>query len=316
MLFNSKIKLLIVWIFLSTLGCSEVKTENFSKTSEKSKCELKENHYDSLTIPLFFKSLVSNHIKNFHIKDSITFHNFCKKNKVLETDSSNINRYFTISILHELFTSQTASNCSRGGILNIPYLWHWVNPNPRHGIYFTRKDELLANSPPPQGFSNYNSYADLDRTPYIFLSDLVHPESKYYSSSCDTFPTFGWCSEREMAFVALTTLLGFDGKVVAEGNHSWSEYIIPLISTDKNNILFQVTIDNTFDQTEWRIISPEDTSSWKQYFGNTNLSRWYNTKAKSKSELQKIQQHKVPDSIMSDIEKKVLKFLETQLDKG
>ena len=69
-------------------------------------------------------------------------------------------------------------------------------------------------------FLKYRSYDDIDRTPYLFLSDIVDKDLKYYSESCDTFSTFGWCSEREMAFVALITLLDFEAKVVSEGNHS------------------------------------------------------------------------------------------------
>jgi hypothetical protein len=48
-----------------------------------------------------------------------------------------------------------------------------------------------------------------------------------------------------MAFVALTNLLNFEGKVIAEGNHSWSEFIIQLKLKNKQFQNFKVKVDNT-----------------------------------------------------------------------
>ncbi len=219
---------LLLFILNSCGQSSQSKSNNRIESEGKAIYKVETCVYDSLTIPFFFKNLVKNHIKDFVIIDSLAFKEFCLAKKIKNVDSSNVEKYYTIKILHELFTSQTASDCSKGEILNIPYQWHWVQPNPRHEIYFASSKTLLKDTKPPNEFSKYNSYADIDRTPYLFLSDLVYPEFKYYSNSCDTFSTFGWCSEREMAFIALTTLLEYEGKVVAEGNHSWSEFVIPL----------------------------------------------------------------------------------------
>ena len=304
-------------ILISLISCDycTLKTKNISKTSETTDYVVKKYHYDSLTIPMFFKILIRNHAKDFYKIDSVDFIHFCSEYNIDKNYSSNIERYLTISFLHELFTSKTSSNCSKGEILNIPYQWHWVNPNPRHEIYFTSNNVLLKDTKPPPEFSKYNSFADIDRTPYLFLSDLVHSDLKYYSSSCDTFSTFGWCSEREMAFIALTKLLDFEGKVVAEGNHSWSEFVIELKSNMGQLLNFKVTVDNTFDSVDWSLIEEQQISEWKKYYGTTNLSNWYNRKAKSISELRRIENYLVLKESMNRIENKLVKYLELKINK-
>ncbi|MDY0389145.1 MAG: hypothetical protein RBT65_18905 [Methanolobus sp.] len=311
---KNTITILVLSIILNSCGHSETRTESVSENSEKTYYKVEKYHYDSLTIPIFFKTLIKNHTKDFFLIDSLEFNQFCLENNLAINDSSNIVKYFTISILHEIFTCQTASNCSRGEILNIPYQWHWTVPNPRHEIYFTNSKRLLKDIKPPKEFSKYNSYADIDRTPYLFLGDLVNSEFKYYSASCDTFSTFGWCSEREMAFVALTALLDYKGKVVAEGNHSWSEFLIPLklITGEIQN--FRVNVDNTFNSVQWTKIKQQEISEWEKYFGNTSLSVWYNQKAKSISDLRNIENHLVPNKSMSRIEHEVVEFLDIKIN--
>lgn len=45
-------------------------------------------------------------------------------------DDQNKNRVIPMIFYHLLFTCTDATNCIRGGILEIPYFWHWVSPNP------------------------------------------------------------------------------------------------------------------------------------------------------------------------------------------
>jgi len=288
------------------MDTTESKEDTFTK--------VKTYHYDSLTISLFFKNLIKNHINDFVIIDSFEFNEFCSSNDINTTDFSNVEKYYTIKVLHELFTSQTASNCSKGEILNIPYQWHWVQPNPRHEIYFTESNTLLKNTNPPKEFSRYKSYADIDRTPYLFLRDIVNSELKYYSAPCDTFSTFGWCSEREMAFIALTTLLNYEGKVVAEGNHSWSEFVIPMRLTNGGIQNFKVTVDNTFNFIDWTTIELQEIPEWKKYIGDSNLANWYNQKAKSITELRNIENHLASNKSMLRIENKLVKYLDSKIN--
>lgn len=308
---NTSFIILLSFFILNSCGYSpNPKTENISEIEEKPIRIINTYQYDSLTIPLFFKSLTQDHLQDFLVVDSLEFNKFCSVTGVNRTDSSNIERYFTIKILHKIFTCQTASNCSKGEIVNIPYQWHWVEPNPRHEIYFVSSNTRLVDTKAPKEFSKYNSYADIDRTPYLFLSDFVHPELKYYAKTCDTFSTFGWCSEREMAFVALASTLNFEGKVVAIGNHSWSEFVIPLKLNAGEIQNFKLTVDNTFNSFSWTTIEALKIPRWKEYYGNTKLSGWYNRKAKSVSELRSIENHLVSNKSMSRIENKMVVYLE------
>lgn len=307
--------LLLIFAF-TIISCKQMcGTETNDKISPINKPDFKVQvfKYDSLTIPIFFKTLIKNHRDAFFQIDSSEFYNLFIRNDIASTDTQNINKYYTIKILHDLFTSQTASNCSHGEILNIPYLWHWVTPNPRHEIYFVETNKVLCESRAPQEFSKYNSYADIDRTPFLFLSDLVNDGPKYFSKACDTFSTFGWCSEREMAFVALTNLLNFDGKVIAEGNHSWSEFIIPLKLTNGQLQNFKVKVDNTFNDVDWTKIEITEILEWRKYYGDTGLADWYNQKAKSVIELGKIRKSLASNSAMNSIENKVVNYLEGKL---
>ena len=306
------ITILLLSIILHSCGQSESKSKVIADNQEKAICNVEIFHYDSLTIPLFFEALTKNHFKDFFFIDSLKFNQFGSQSNINTTESSNIRKYFTIKILHEIFTSQTASDCSRGEIINIPYQWHWIEPNPRYEIRFTNNKNRLRDTEPPNEFSKYNSYADIDRTPYLFLSDLVNEESKYYSNSCDTFATFGWCSEREMAFIALVKLLDFEGKIVAEGNHSWSELIIPLKLNTGEFQNFKVKVDNTFNQVDWTTIASQDLTNWKGYFGNAELAGWYNQKASSNYELDRIKNHLVSDKFILRMENAIVEYLKNK----
>lgn len=309
---KNKITFLILWfIFIS---CSLSETKKLDDSNTRAKFDIKIHEYDSLTIPEFFKSLIQNHISDFYIMDSNNYNIFCQESNLLRLDSTNLLNYFSIEILHLLFTSQTASNCSRGEVLNIPYQWHWVDLNPRYKIYFTNTNKLLKDIKPSKDFVKYRSFADIDRTPYLFLSDLVDSDLKYYSESCDTFSTFGWCSEREMAFVALITLLDFEAKVVSEGNHSWSEILLPFKLSNGLFQQYQLIVDNTFNSIKRIAIMKEDVSEWRTYFGDSNHSMWYNRMANSKIELNKIKCHLASSQSMERIEKDLVKYLSKKLN--
>ena len=251
---------------------------------------VKQYTYDSSNIPSFFKAIIKNHSIDFYNLDSSEYISFCTENNLLQSDSLNYKRYFTIKTLHNLFTCNSASNCSKGKILSIPYMWHWITPNPRHQIYSTKTNLLLIQTKAPSEFAKYNSYADIDRTPYLFLSDLLQPEAKYYSEDCDTFYSFGWCSEREMAFTSLCELLGITSKVVASGNHSWTECIVSMQSNNSTTTYFLVHIDNTFDNIEWNSFSKDEITQWNKEQGKSALAKWYNQKAHSATELKKIEE--------------------------
>ena len=215
--------------------------------------------------------------------------------------------------MNELFSSLSAENGSKGRILNIPYFWHWVSPNPRHDISFSSNKTLLKATKPPIEFSKYNSFADIDRTPYLFLGDLFARKPKYFSDESGTFSSFGWCSEREMAFMALMNLFKIEGKVITSGNHSWSELIIPLKNNKDSVKNFKVTVDNTFNDIDWTIIHPTQLRSWRIKTATDKFAKWYNDKASSESELKRIKAHYVPKEATKRIEAQVVAYLNKQL---
>jgi hypothetical protein len=116
-----------------------------------------------------------------------------------------------------------------------------------------------------------------------------------------------------MAFTALMTLLNYESKVVAEGNHSWSELHIPMKLTNGTLQSFRVRVDNTFDDTKWFIINQDEVSEWKKYYGNTNQCAWYNKKAKSDLELKRIKNHIASNESMEKIEKGVVQYLKNKI---
>jgi hypothetical protein len=280
--------------------------------SKNSNCNksIIQNKYKPASIPVFLIKFVSNHIQEYKSIDSVNYLKFCTLYQIKPNDSVNVNYYFTLKILHDLFTCNSSTNGSKGDIINIPYFWHHVTPNPRYTIYFTQSRRLLKDVKPPKDFSNFDTYADIDRTPALFICDMFDSIQKYYIEQCDTFSTFGWCSEREMAFVCVLDLMKFKGKIVARGGHAWSEFIVPFTPIHTKTIYLCIKIDNTFNTIEHRIIRENEFVEWEKYFGNTLECNWYNEMAHSQSEKQKIVDFVVSTNSSDRIEKAMVQYLE------
>ncbi len=186
-----------------------------------------------------------------------------------------------LKILHELFTGSGAVNGVAGGAFEIPYFWHWTSPNPRHSIRHLPDSMLLIDLLPPGGFERYRSWADVDRTPVLYLADLVTEKPQYYYPGYGSFYTFGWCSEREMAFTALLTELGYESKIVQQGIHVWSEVLLPIgKGRDEHTLFLKVRIDNTFRQFNLDTTRTE-LSEWRKDIGEGQSVEWYNRQARS-----------------------------------
>jgi hypothetical protein len=183
------------------------------------------------------------------------------------------------------------------------------NPNPRYEIILTKNKQLLKDIPPTQEFSKYNYFADIDRTPYLFLSELLLEKPKYYTTTCGEFSTFGCCSEREMAFVCLMETIGYTGKVMTNGNHNWSEFIISLSSNDNKSQTTRVKVDNTFDGLEFEKIKENDIIPWKQNTGDSPQANWYNQKAHSNNQKLQLKNHMVSKEAIYRIEEIIAKYL-------
>lgn len=201
----------------------------------------------------------------------------------LKGSPDNRDRLVLLFFLHDLFTSTGAADGRTGGLLGIPYYRHWTIPNPRHALVLHSGGELLTALKPPMTHARYDTFADLDRTPDIFLGDLARGRDTYRSPAGKTFATFGWCSEREMAFTALMTLYGYEAKLVQRGSHTWSEVRMTLTGKQGEPVFLTVTVDNTFDRIRFRR-TPEPELPFGEWatrdIGPGNFVVWYNERAR------------------------------------
>lgn len=210
---------------------------------------------DSVNIYSFMDKLYTT-MRVKHNKYVENYYNILIKNE-FPIDRGDYNR---ISFLHLLISSSDAVNGNSAGFLYIPYMQHWIDDNPR--LHISRNNKLLIDTPMSDG-SAYESTAMVDRVPQIFLSDMVS-DSPYSHPDYGKFYTFGWCSEKEMAFVNLLTYWGFKAKIVVQGVHSFT--IVKL--SDVSYLMVDNTFAEIYGYTE-EIFSDE-----------TKLSKWYNVKAK------------------------------------
>lgn len=254
----------------------------FCKNETKHKQEYSST-YVSKNIPQFFEELYTNHKNNIISKYRYEYSNFCDDYSISKNDIQNQKKFHQLRILHEIFTANGAQNYSTGEILKIPYLWHWTNPNPRYEIILKSSNEKLYTIKPPKEFSKYKSYADIDRTPPLFLKDLFDKNEKYKSNYCESFSTFGWCSEREMSFNCLLDLLGYEAKIFTNNNHCWTVTLLKF-TTNKNTVVnLELKIDNTFNLFNFKKININEIKNFKTNIGNAGMSKWYNDNAHSQN---------------------------------
>lgn len=210
---------------------------------------------------------------------------FCTEHGLDVANPTNQSTYHEIMFLHALFTGAGAGNGDRGGLLRIPYFWHWVDPNPRHEIRLVTDDRPLATLPPPTPYTRYASLADIDRVPLLYLGDLVAEQPRYRHPQYGTFETFGWCSEREMAFLALMLALGHEGKIVQEGIHVWTELWCELVTASGGRVAICVRVDNTFGRVRWMALpSGTKRAQWLTQVGRGEQVAWYNRTARASAQ--------------------------------
>lgn len=180
-------------------------------------------------------------------------------------------------------------------------------PNLRYSIIYIPTSKYLIKVPPPAGFKLYKSYADADRRPRLYLSDLMSENPKFKHRLCGTFSTFGWCSEREMAFNTLLIALGYECKVFQKGIHVWSEVLVHLRSDGDKEIPVVIRVDNTFDSISYYVLK-KTTGQWKNDFGKGSHVKWYNTVSRSEKELKTVRELAVPTQARKRIQNRILQF--------
>lgn len=266
--------------------------------------------YSQETIGNYFQTLLNNYPEYSKLRNS-EYKLFCEKFSLNSESTKNQSQFYNIYFLHDLFTGSSAQNYMSGGILKIPYFWHWVNPNPRHDIKFTKDSTKLSKAKPPHEFLKYKSYADIDRTPSLYLGDLLSDEPKYYHEQCSSFYTFGWCSEREMAFNSLLAIIGFKVKIKQSGIHTWSEIYTKFETQNKDSMVIIFKVDNTFDIIEYKPLKKGMTfEKWQADIGQGAEIKWYNKKSHSRSELEKVKSLIVTEKASKRINKLIQIWLE------
>lgn len=215
---------------------------------------------------------------------------FCDYYKLNSGMQENRNLFLKINFFHELLTTVSASNCARGGFLRIPYFWHWVNPNPRHSIFSLPDSIPLSRKSPPSGFKRYKSFADIDRVPSLFLGDLVSEDPGYFHPDCGKFYSFGWCSEREMAFTSLMTAMGERCKIIQSGIHTKTVILCCFYLEIGEPEYIEAIVDNTFESLLWRAAGKEAPDDcWENEIGEGTDINFYNERAKSTEQINNLQ---------------------------
>lgn len=212
----------------------------------------------------------------------------CRRMELSPEDSANQARILQALFLHRLLTTSAPADGTRGGILESVYFWHWVTPNPRHQIRRLPDSVLLTRCKPHPQHRSYRSWADMDRTPDLFLADLVSDTPRYFHPDFGSFFTFGWCSEREMAFGLLLNRLGYTAKIKFQGNHVWTEVLVEGKAVDATTRRGVLRIDNTFDQI---FAQPLDrpVSAWLGDIGPGKDVVGMNAKAKSQEQIRRVE---------------------------
>jgi len=191
--------------------------------------------------------------------------NYLTEEYDLSVNEENYRKFMDVQIIHRLINESP----------DAPDIWNFQEPNERHRITLSAGTPLITLE-----HEHYNSYADIDRTPYSYLDDLFS-DNKYYHPDYNSFATFGWCAEREMAYSTIMHSLGYTVEVIAPGSHAWSRISVHFRRDNGNTVYMQALVDNTYD-----IIS------WNMYEGpnmHNRLERWYNQQVRrSKAVLGKI----------------------------
>ena len=241
----------------------------------------------SLSMPAFFNGLYIQDQKAIDSVFSGLFGQLCAQINIDPHNAENRKAINSILFYHQLLTTTDAVDCTKGGILKTAYFWHWTDPNPRHSIRRLPDSALLVTLPPVKGYERYKTYADMDRLPLLYCSDLISENPKYVHPSCGSFYTFGWCSE---------------------GIHVWSEVLLELSDSRKRKQFCVITADNTFNAVNSYTLN-NSIDSWKKDFGSGAQVAYYNKVAKAADQVRSLREIKVSGIVEKRIRSAVSDWL-------
>lgn len=146
-------KIFLVLIFVLVFGCQErnnqtVKNLLLSTQQNKSNYIEPTFTYQTQKLTDFFQNLYDNHKIGIQKKYQRQFSSFCDDLSLSKSNLQNQNKFYMLIFFHNLFTCSNAVNGNKGGILKIPYFWHWINPNPRYEIISNNSSKKLSELKP------------------------------------------------------------------------------------------------------------------------------------------------------------------------
>jgi len=238
-------------LILCFLVCFEViPSVKSQQQSGKFSASQTPSFYEGILLPEFVRKVVTKNEKGCYQKWLKDYRRFCKKYGLLDADSFNVHQYVHVRLLHELVTSFSAKNGAMGPILKVPYYTLWGDFNPRNEIVMVENNQSLASLPPPKDSGKYLSLSNMERTPVYFISDLLADHEKY-TNNIDTFASFGDGREREMAFVALASLSGYESWAASDETKVWSMVKVPFqrVNGEKMHLIYYV--NNAEYSSEW-----------------------------------------------------------------
>ena len=142
----------------------------------------------------------------------------------------------------------------------------------------------------------------------MYLADLFSEKPKYKHKECGSFYSFGWCSEREIAFNTLLEIFGYRAKIKQSSIHTWSEILVKFKTANNKQIEIRFIVDNTFDIIRYETFNA-NTVNWLKDIGNGSTIKWYNAKAHSQTEVSDVKNITVSDQTIKRIKKSVTDWL-------
>jgi hypothetical protein len=243
----------------------------------------------------------------FHFVDSLFQKKEIQESVVLKQQVQNAGYKFTgvdsvdqlvlkLAYMHLLMTCYYSVDGDTSGGFGIPYFWNYTNHNPREQIIDIKKGKPLKQIPAYPG-SGGASMATLDRTPYIFWSDFMTDEPRYSYEHISSFYTFGWCSEREMAYKAWLTVTGVKSTIGIKADHVWTEIDLP---GQPGYFLF---VDNTFNRFEiWPVSKKPPLEIGNKYIN------WYNQQGADKTIAKKLSSLVISPKRAADLEHQIMAY--------
>lgn len=205
--------------------------------------------------------------------------------------------------MHMLLTTNFAVNGDTYGAFKIPFFWNYTDPNPRDSIYHRKRGKPLSQLPPPFDQPDYRSLASTDRIPTLFWGDFAVESPKYSWDYLPGFYTFGWCSEREMAFKAWLGAQHINTTICFKDAHVWNE--VQLASMPG----YIIYIDNSFHIFQVKPISKKTPPN-----PNDKFLTWYNQNGANTITRQKLSNLCISQRRAAELEQQIISFFTANTD--